>query len=82
LEFYTEILGFERNVNIAGFMTLLARKNPPGGHELCPCGSGQRLRTCHRDAVAKAREKVEWQAAKIDIELLRQPEIPKAVAAK
>ena len=29
------------------------------------------------DAVGKAREKVQWQAVKIDIELLKQPEIPK-----
>jgi hypothetical protein len=82
LEFYTEILGFERNVNIAGFMTLLARKNPPGGHELCPCGSGQRLRTCHREVVFKAREKVDWQAVKVDIELLKLPEVPKAPAVR
>jgi hypothetical protein len=78
LEFYTEALGFERNVNIASFMTLLARKNPPGGHELCPCGSGRRLRTCHREVVAKAREKVDWQAVKVDIELLKLPDVPKA----
>jgi hypothetical protein len=76
-EFYAEILGLETSANIEGFMDLLARKNTPGGHELCPCGSGQRLRSCHRGAVCAAREKVNWQDVKIDLDLLKRSEISK-----
>lgn len=76
-EFYAEILGLETSANIEGFMDLLTRKKPPGGHELCPCGSGQRLRSCHRGAVSAARERVNWQDAKTDLQLLKHFEISK-----
>ncbi len=55
VEFYAEILGLEANVNIQGFLILLARKNTPGGHEICPCGSGRRLRNCHIEVVMKCK---------------------------
>jgi hypothetical protein len=74
LEFYAEILGIEANANIEGFMALLARQNIPGGHEMCPCGSGQRLRACHRGAVSAARDKVDWQDVTLDIQLLKNSE--------
>jgi hypothetical protein len=77
IEFYAEILGLTVNDNIEGFMELLARKNPPGGHEICACGSGNRLRSCHRGAVSSAREKVNWQDVKIDLNLLKRSEISK-----
>lgn len=76
-EFYAEILGLEMSANIDGFMGLLARKNTPGGHEFCPCGSGKRLRFCHRGAVSAAREKVNWQDVKMDLHLLKRSEISK-----
>jgi hypothetical protein len=76
-EFYAEILGLEGSTNIEGFMDLLARKNTPGGHELCPCGSGKRLRSCHRVAVSAARENVSWRDVKIDLNLLKRSEISK-----
>jgi ubiquitin-protein ligase len=72
LEFYADILGLEVDANIVGFMRLLARKNIPGGHEMCPCESGRRLRTCHKDAVHAARQHVEWTDAKSDLLLLER----------
>lgn len=47
LQYYAEILGLPETANIIGFMRLLARKNPPQGHESCPCGSGKNLRACN-----------------------------------
>lgn len=79
LEFYADILGLEVDANIAGFINLLARKNTPGGHEICPCESGRRLRNCHRDAVHAARQHVDWNDAKSDSLLLERQDSEKAV---
>ncbi|MGW8159496.1 MAG: SEC-C metal-binding domain-containing protein [Desulfoprunum sp.] len=35
-------------MNVIDFIRLLARKHTPQGHELCPCGSGNKLRNCHK----------------------------------
>jgi hypothetical protein len=40
---------------IQRLMRLLSRKGDPQGHELCPCGSGERLRKCHGEAVRRMR---------------------------
>jgi hypothetical protein len=55
------LLGFHDKNSIAEFMKLLARKNRPKGHERCPCGSGKRLRNCHRQLLYNIREKVAWE---------------------
>lgn len=70
LEFYAELLGMPTGENAVGFMKLLARKNQPKGHEHCPCGSGKRLRDCHRDLVYDARDRVYWKDVEIDLAFL------------
>ena len=70
LEFYAEILGLRANVNVREFMNLLARKNTPGGHEVCPCASGRRLRNCHVESVIKARRLVSPDDVLLDIRML------------
>lgn len=55
ISFYKEILEIEEDRVIPSFMGLLARKNHPQGHETCPCGSGKRLRDCHRRAIDATR---------------------------
>lgn len=79
LEFYAEILGLQIDANIEGFINLLARKNTPGGHEMCPCNSGQRLRNCHKDSVRAARQHVDWNDAKSDLLLLERQDSETAV---
>lgn len=79
LEFYAEILGLGAGANIEGFINLLARKNTPGGHEMCPCNSGQRLRNCHKDSVRAARQHVDWNDAKSDLLLLERQDSETAV---
>jgi len=72
LEFYAEVLGIPAGPSIIGFVDLLARKNGPEGHELCPCGEGKRLRDCHRHAVSGARERVLWEDARRDLLVLKE----------
>jgi hypothetical protein len=69
LEFYAELLNRSVDSSIEGFMRLLARKNQPKGHELCPCNSGERLRNCHKDLLYKTRQKVAWQDVKQDLNI-------------
>lgn len=71
LEFYAELLKVPIDSNLVGFMKLLARKNLPKGHELCPCNSGRQLRTCHRELVYDARLKVPWIAVEHDLDVLK-----------
>jgi hypothetical protein len=60
-------LGNNSPETIERLMRLLARKNHPKGHELCPCGSGIRLRNCHANAVRELREIVDPQHAFYDL---------------
>jgi len=67
-EYYRELLGINRRQAVIEFTKLLARKNRPKGHEICPCGSGEQLRNCHRKLLYNAREKVAWQYVAKDLE--------------
>lgn len=60
-EYYTGLLGISENDNLLGFMKLLARKNRPKGHELCPCNSGLKIRHCHRDSIYRIRENLYFE---------------------
>ena len=55
---------------IENFARLLARPSHPKGHEPCPCGSGQRLRNCHRSLLMELRRMIDAEHAKADWELL------------
>jgi hypothetical protein len=68
IEYYTELLSINKRETVVEFMRLLARKNRPKGHETCPCGSGERLRNCHRKLLYSTREKVAWQYAAKDLD--------------
>jgi hypothetical protein len=68
IEYYAELLGINNRQTVVEFMKLLARKNHPKGHEVCPCGSGIRLRNCHRELLYRIREKVAWQYVAVDLQ--------------
>jgi hypothetical protein len=68
IEYYSELLGMKKSPLIAEFMRLLARKNRLKGHERCLCGSGERLRNCHRELLYSIREKVAWQYVAKDLQ--------------
>lgn len=70
IEAYTEILEPVGEVNesvIRQFMLLLARKNVPRGHELCPCGSGLKLRNCHREFFFNLRSRIDPRHVRLDL---------------
>jgi hypothetical protein len=67
VEAYREMLGIDNLKTILNFMELLARKTPPKGHFLCPCGSGKNLRNCHRDLVRDLRAAVNSHNAAFDL---------------
>ena len=53
IESYAELLGLEENTGvIADHLRLLSRAQGKG-HARCPCGSGLRLRDCHKDRIAE-----------------------------
>jgi hypothetical protein len=68
IEYYAELLGMNKSQMVVEFMRLLSRKNRPKGHEICPCGSGDRLRNCHRELLYSIREKVAWQYIAKDLQ--------------
>ncbi|NQT57277.1 MAG: hypothetical protein HQ551_13725 [Desulfobacteraceae bacterium] len=74
IEYYAELLGIYKRTSVVEFMKLLGRKNRPKGHERCPCGSGDRLRNCHRDLLYSIREKVAWQDVAKDLQTVFRDE--------
>ncbi|PYK40862.1 MAG: hypothetical protein DME60_06165 [Verrucomicrobia bacterium] len=79
IEAYRELsipFGNDSSQIIENLMRLLARKGPPKGHELCPCGSGLRLRNCHFDVLQRLRNNIAPEHAKADLEMMF-PSIPR-----
>lgn len=70
IEFYSELIGIHERQSVIEFMKLLARKNRPKGHERCPCGSGERLRNCHRQLLYSTREKIAWEYVVKDLQAI------------
>jgi hypothetical protein len=56
-EFYQELVGTRDPPTITRYLAVLVE---PQVHRqwVCPCGSGQKLRRCHRDQVAALRQRV------------------------
>lgn len=74
LEAYHELLAPLGTVTprvIKDFARLLGRPKTPKGHEPCPCGSGKRLRGCHRDFLMALRQTVSPDDARVDFTHLR-----------
>lgn len=70
LEAAREMLSSLGNVTdgqIRNSLRLLARKGEPAGHELCPCGSGLRLRYCHSELFRTLRAQVDPRHAAADL---------------
>ena len=74
IEYYAELLCMNKRQSALDFMKLLARKNSPKGHERCPCGSGERLRNCHRQLLYDSRKKVPWKYVVKDLQTIASEE--------
>lgn len=57
-EAYAEALGVPNKKKDVLYYLRLLSQDWPKGHWLCPCGSGQRLRHCHRADLMALHEKV------------------------
>jgi len=62
LEGLGEMLGCQNPATVARFAPCLVSEEDPKGHLPCPCGSGRRLRACHRDVVLSVRTAVPERA--------------------
>ena len=72
MEFYAEDLGLTELSCVPDFMKLLAKQERPGGHLLCPCGSGKKLRDCHGGTIWRARETLKWKHVQEDLSQLEK----------
>ncbi len=67
LQYYAELLGIAVDSNTLGFMKLISRKNRPKGHEICPCGSGKKLRHCHGGLIYEKHKLVDPRSVAQDV---------------
>lgn len=74
VEAFSEILGVKQDRQVvAAYLRLVCRQHL-GGHAVCPCDSGRRLRDCHRGEVEALRGKVPRDVAR---RMLRQVDTSK-----
>lgn len=64
IESYAEILGVSNDVGVVAEYLRLLSKARAKGHYPCPCGSGRRLRNCHRDQITELRDRIDPAMAK------------------
>ena len=57
LQFYKELFGARNEEQLQRFLDLVGRDEVKG-HWICPCGSGEKLRHCHRVQVDKVRDRL------------------------
>lgn len=57
-EAYAEVLGIPNKKKDVLYRLRLLSQDWPKGHWLCPCGSGRRLRRCHRSDLIALHEKI------------------------
>lgn len=71
VEYYSTLLKTDDIGVIAGFLEYLAKKKTKG-HWPCPCGSGKRLRDCHRELVRDLRDKIPRRYAEESLDRLKR----------
>ena len=71
LESYQEIFGVKSPSAISGFLKIVV-SGKYRGHLLCPCGSGMKLRNCHRVVVQSMMSDAEFYDFNQDIQQLKR----------
>ena len=71
-EAYADALGITNERSQLTYHLRLLSQDWPKGHWLCPCGSGTKLRCCHRDDLMVLHEKVPSPMAKRMLRRLKQ----------
>ena len=64
IESYAEVLGVSKDVRVVAEYLRLLSMAEVKGHHSCPCGSGRRLRNCHRDHITELRNRIDPTMAK------------------
>lgn len=65
-EAYADVLGITCNEKDVRYYLKLLSQSWPKGHRLCPCGSGKRLRHCHRVELYKLHLRIApWLAKRM-----------------
>lgn len=67
VEFYAEIIDTNDTARIRKFVEAIAAKKMRN-HSKCPCGSGRRIRDCHRTLLEKLRDRIPRKSAKDTLE--------------
>jgi SEC-C motif len=57
IEFYANLVGIKDSKIILQYLEIIARETVKG-HWRCPCGSGEKLRKCHRAAIDNLRSRI------------------------
>jgi hypothetical protein len=64
VEAYADVLGISHKKQDVTYHLRLLSQDWPKGHWLCPCGSGQRLRNCHKADLMELHNRVSPRMAK------------------
>lgn len=51
LEYFRDIFGLSNEVKTKEFLIYLMNNTEYRGHHICPCGSGKKIRDCHKDVL-------------------------------
>lgn len=67
LEYYTELFHLSSKQQTKGFLEQVIRMRSYRGHHLCPCGSGLKIRDCHKKEVEMALQPLYKECIKEDL---------------
>lgn len=65
-------LGSPSVATIERFLIMMASPAHPKGSDPCPCGSGKKIRKCHKRLVRALRNNIDPQLARYDLSVLRR----------
>ncbi len=71
IAFYGELLGANDPLRIQRHLEVLGAKEVRG-HWECPCGSGKRIRQCHRESLEEFRARIPRSVAQASLERIRR----------
>ena len=69
LDGYSQLLGIEDRQRVEDYLRLLTVAELRG-HLFCPCGSGERIRKCHRAELLEMRERISPDVARAAVDRL------------
>ena len=71
LEYYMDTFNLESHNQAQNFLSFVNQHGKYRGHFFCPCGSGKRIRDCHKNEFIKALEPILKERIRIDLDSLK-----------